>query len=134
MSAIEQVKALHLPLGQYAVVGSGAMSVHGIRPHKDIDLVVTQELYNELKHRGWQEDEKKPGFFVVHQGDVEASPKMLTVDDYQPDIHKVIADADVIDGVAFMRLDELVLFKTALGREKDMHDIALINEYLSSRV
>jgi len=131
MSIINQVKALNLPLGQYVVVGSGAMSVHGIRPHKDIDLLVTPELYDELKQRGWTEEEKKPGFFVVTHGDVEASPKMITVNSYQPDINNVIADADIIDGAAFMKLDELIAFKTALGREKDINDIALIKVYLS---
>lgn len=131
MSIINQVKALNLPLGQYVVVGSGAMSVHGIRPHKDIDLLVTPELYDELKRRGWQEEEKKPGFFVVHQGDVEASPAMITVNDYRPDIYTVIDNADIIDGAAFMKLDELVLFKTALGREKDLHDLKLITAFLS---
>ncbi|KKW30063.1 MAG: hypothetical protein UY72_C0024G0010 [Candidatus Uhrbacteria bacterium GW2011_GWD2_52_7] len=128
---IHQVKSLNLPLGQYIIVGSGAMSVHGIRPHKDVDLLVTPDLYDELKRRGWTEEEKKPGFFVVHQGDAEASPAMITVNDYQPDIHAVIADADIISGVAFMKLDELVRFKTALGREKDLRDLKLITTYLS---
>lgn len=131
MHIVEQVTSLNLPLGQYAVVGSGAMSVHGIRPHKDIDLILTQELYDELKRRGWTEEEKKPGFFVIKHGDAEASPNMITVNGYQPYVEKVIADAEIIKGVAFMRLDELIAFKTALGREKDVHDIALIKTYLS---
>lgn len=131
MSIINQVKSLNLPLGQYVVVGSGAMSVHGIRPHKDIDLLVTQELYDELKRRGWEETEVKPGFLVVKQNDVEASVGMMTLEKYQPNVHEVIAQAEIIHGVAFAQLKEIIAFKTEKGREKDLHDIKLIHLYLS---
>ena len=32
-----------------------------------------------------------------------------------------------------MNLNELIKFKTALGREKDFRDIKLINEYLNNK-
>ncbi len=30
----EQVKSLNLPIGKYAVIGSGVMSAYGIRTHR----------------------------------------------------------------------------------------------------
>jgi hypothetical protein len=125
-----QVLDLNLPLGQYAVVGSGAMSVHGIREHKDIDLLVANELYRDLQDRGWKRKSIRSDFEVIVSGIAEASPEMITYGTYNPDIHAVIQRADIIDSVAFMQLADLVDFKTSLGREKDVIDIALIKKYL----
>ncbi len=54
MDLISRIKALDLPVGQYIVFGSSVMEMHGIRKAKDIDVVVTQVLYTELKNRGCQ--------------------------------------------------------------------------------
>jgi hypothetical protein len=126
----DQVQSLNLPLGKYAVIGSGVMSAYGIRTHRDIDLVVTQDLYKELKKRGWQTKQINSDFEVVISGIAEASPKMVTLDKYQPNIESLIYNADIIDGVAFTKLGDVVDFKKALGREKDINDILLIEDFL----
>ena len=51
MNIVDQVKSLNLPLGQYAVTGSGVMAAHSIRDYKDIDLLVTLELFGRCKKR-----------------------------------------------------------------------------------
>ena len=38
---------------------------------------------------------------------------------------ELIRNAEVIDGVPFIRLNELIKFKNALGRDKDKKDIEL---------
>ena len=128
---IDQVRSLQLPLGEYAVVGGGVLSAHGIRDHKDIDLLVTPVLYEELKRRGWREYQKKSGHMVLTHGDAEASPAMVCVGAYQPDIRDIIARADIIGGIAFSSLQDAVDFKRALGREKDLRDIELIMAHLA---
>ncbi len=125
-----QVKALNLPIGKYAVIGSGVMSAYNIRTHRDIDLVVTQDLYEELKNQGWQTKQIKPDFEVVFFGVAEASPKMVTLDNYQPNIESLINKADIINDVAFTKLTDVIDFKRALGREKDINDILLIEDFL----
>lgn len=130
---VTEVLALELPLGQYVVIGSGTLSAYGIRKHNDIDLLVTEELYTTLKARGWKEHEPKPGFFVVKHGNAEASPDMATINSYTPNGADLISSAEVICGVPFMPLPELIKFKRAMGREKDHADIALIEDYLSKK-
>lgn len=49
MTIFEDVKKLNLPTDQYAVVGSGVMSAHGIRSHHDVDLIVTKNLFEILR-------------------------------------------------------------------------------------
>lgn len=125
-----QVKSLNLPFGEYAVIGSGVMSAYGIRAHRDIDLVITEELFLDLKKNGWKVKQIRPDFEVVVFGIVEASPKMVTLDNYKPDIQKLIKTADNINGVAFTKLTEVIDFKRALGRDKDMKDIEMIEDFL----
>jgi hypothetical protein len=125
-----QVKSLNLPIGEYAVIGSGVMSAYDIRRHKDIDLVVTQDLYEELKNLGWRTKKIKPDFEVVIFGIAEASPKMITLDNYRPNIESLINEADVINGIAFTKLTDVIDFKRALSREKDINDILLIEDFL----
>lgn len=133
MDIVSQVKELNLPLGQYLVVGSGVMSAHGIRAHNDIDLLVTEELYQDLKKQGWEVVQVKPGLEVVRKDICEASPQMVTLSNYQPNMQDLIARADIINGVAFSSVQDLVDFKTALGREKDLRDIDLIKNYLTNK-
>lgn len=133
-SIFNQVADLNLPFGEYAVVGSGVMSAHGIREHKDIDLLVTPRLYEELKAKGWKEKAIRPDFVVVENDIFEASPNMITLPMYQPDVPKLIREADIINGISFVKLEEVINFKRAMGREKDLKDIDLINNYLTAEI
>jgi hypothetical protein len=49
---------------------------------------------------------------------------------YMPDLSKLIARADIIKGLPFMPLKDLIELKKALGRQKDAADIALIEKHL----
>jgi hypothetical protein len=130
MNIFDQVKSLNLPLGQYVVVGGGVLAAHGIRDFKDIDILITEELFDELKKNGWTVKVTSWGSNNVVNGIVEAGPSISSCKNYEPDITKVIKEADIINGIPFMDLHELMKFKKALGREKDLVDIALIKNYL----
>ncbi|MGC9968411.1 MAG: histidine phosphatase family protein [Minisyncoccia bacterium] len=123
-----RIKALNLPFGQYVVVGSGTLEALGIRPANDLDIAVTQELFEKLRKDGsWKEEERYGKAFLMKSGiDIILQ---LSWDAYPTTTAEAIASALVIDGVPFMSIKELKRFKRALGREKDMADIALIEEY-----
>ncbi len=133
MSIFDQVMTLELPIGEYAVIGSGVMSAYGIRVHNDVDLVVTKELYEELKQKGWKTKMVTPNFEVIENGIFEASPEMITLPNYRPDINSMIKNADIIQNIAFASLNDVIDFKRALGRDKDLVDIQLIQAYLSKK-
>jgi hypothetical protein len=134
MNIIQEVKKLNLSIGQYAVIGSGPMAVRDIRQANDIDFIVTQELYDKLVASGWQKEhfEGKGGPWGISHGVFEANTSW-SVNDYHPDPQQLINDADVIDGVAFIRLEDVVQWKKACAREKDLKDIELIKTYLASQ-
>lgn len=126
MKILQKIKELNLPNDQYVIIGSGTMNVLGIREAQDIDISVTKELFNELKERGeWEEYEKYEKPFL--KKDIFDVNKQLFFDT----VEEVNRSALFIEDIPFMNLDELIKFKTAMGREKDFKDIELIKEYLN---
>jgi hypothetical protein len=55
---------------------------------------------------------------------------MLSLPNYNPDINMLIKNAEIINGLAFTRLTDVIDFKRALGRPKDLVDIDLIRKRL----
>lgn len=129
MDIIQKIKELNIPNNKYVVICSGTMAVLGIREANDIDISVTEELFDELKETGeWKEFEKYGRPFL--KKDVFEINKHLSWDKYSITIQEANKSALFIEGIPFMNLDELIKFKNAMGREKDFKDIELIEKYL----
>lgn len=58
----EELKKLNLPLGKYAIFGSGPLAIRGLRENNDIDIIVTDEL--------WQNLTKKYKKFIVESNHI----------------------------------------------------------------
>lgn len=130
MDIIEVVKALNLPLGHYVVFGSGPMAAHGIRQSRDIDLLVTNKLYEQLKDEGWQEKAwDEGGGYRLVRGVFEADDSW-NYGSYNPTPEEIISKSGIIDGIPFAPLDEVVKWKQTFGRPKDLTDVELIEQFL----
>ncbi|MFA5086060.1 MAG: hypothetical protein WC468_00465 [Candidatus Paceibacterota bacterium] len=126
---LKRVKDLGLPLGEYAVFGSGPMGVRGLREMHDIDLIVSDKIFDEYS--------EKPGWMIK---EIYGYRDWLKNDDLEiemgrdwhegRDVEKMIREADMIDGLPFVELDYLVKWKKFFGREKDLKDVELIEEFL----
>lgn len=128
MNIIEKIKELNFPKEHYVVIGSGTMDVLGIRKAQDIDISASEELFEVLKNSGdWEEYEKYGRPFL--KKDVFEINNQLNWDKYNTVLEEANKTALFIDGIPFLSLDELVKFKTASGREKDIQDIKLIKEF-----
>ncbi len=132
-SIFERVKSLNLPLGQYIIIG-GVMEAHGIRPARDVDLLVNKELFQQLKNDGW----KRKWFFwrvlrckLLVKGDTEVFSN-YKYKNYRPDTDELIKNADIIEGLPFLPLTELIKFKSELAREKDLRDVELMKIFLNT--
>lgn len=125
------VRGLDLPLGQYAVFGSGPIVVRGLREGADIDLVVTPELYARLRETPeWTARPRDDGGETLARDDFDVMER-LEFPGYAGDVPAMIADAEPIEGVPFVRLPELRRFKAALNRPKDHVDLELIDAALA---
>ncbi|HEX6447492.1 MAG TPA: hypothetical protein VF053_20520 [Streptosporangiales bacterium] len=128
---LDAVRGLDLPPGQYAVFGSGPIVVRGLREGADIDLLVTPELYARLRDTPeWTPRLRSDGGETLARADFDVMDR-LEFPGYVGDVPAMIADAERIDGVPFVRLPELRRFKAALNRPKDHVDLDLIDGALA---
>lgn len=126
----EKAKELNLPFGKYVIVGSGLLDALGIRPASDIDIAVTKDLYEELKKDNtWQKEEHYDQIFL--QKDIFTIIPKLNWEKYETTAEDAINSASVINGVPFMSPEELLKFKKALGREKDLNDIQILEKMVN---
>ena len=125
---LKELDALNFPAEKYAITSSGPLAVRGIRPARDIDLVVMDDLWLEL---GQKYPIKKMEYCdSISIGSIEVLGNFRGENLYSP--KEQIAKADLIDGRRYVNLEMIVAFKKALGRDKDKHDLELINDYLLS--
>lgn len=130
----KDIKKLKFPLGEYMVVGSGIMAVYGIRDYKDIDILVSKKLFNRLlNNKKWKLSQIKNRGSVLKMKKYEVANSFLCKN-YRPDTNWLIKNAEIINGVPFLPFSELVKFKKALGRKKDLRDIQLIEKHLKNKI
>lgn len=130
---MKELKKLNLPSDQFAVMSSGVLAVRGLREARDLDLVVTRNLWSMLSSKYPIEKHDK-GYFISLDKNIEAVGGRL--ESQEKDFIQMegqIRKADIIDGVRYVRLGDVIKFKKRLGRKKDYKDIEHINEYLKEK-
>jgi len=107
------------------------MALAGIRESADIDMLVSPELFADLKTAGWKVLHKAPGDEPLVYDDFEAHADW-SFSSYQPTLNQLLETATIVDGVPFAALGEVRKWKASSGRSKDLADIALIDAYLKT--
>ncbi len=128
----DKVKALNLPLDQIIVIGSGILDQLGIRPASDIDLAASSDLMKKLSEESgdWL---KKFGYnqrfyFVKDDGSAEVWDGW-DFDGQAVSYDELLSRSIKYDGVRFVDLEFLRQWKSWRGREKDVQDVKLIDEW-----
>jgi len=130
---IDKTKELNLQPGEYIVIGSGILDAMGIREAHDVDMVVSQEVYDKLKTSGFKELK-----VILHDSEKK---KILTKGDYEICTYwedgrgklyldDLLKESQEVGGVTFVSLEMLRNWKKWAGREKDLRDIKLISTEL----
>ena len=127
---LKELDNLDLPNNQYAITASGTLAVRGIRDSKDMDIIVTEELWERIASKYEVRKERFSMFSigniqVLGNGSNFTNPALKST-------REQIENADVIDGRRYVKLETVKKFKKDLGRDKDIRDIDLIDEYLKS--
>lgn len=137
---IDVVKDLNLPLGGYAVFGSAIMDVYGLKQSNDIDLILSDELFDDLqKSSDWETIMKNPdinwqGLVCKKDSPIEIEAfKYFPNPNYNGDFTEMIIEATIIDGIPFVSIEKVLEWKKSLAREKDLNDVKLIDNFMSSR-
>ena len=127
----KHVKELGLPLDQIIIIGSGILDQLGIRQSADIDVATNREALEEIaRSDDWVEkiDKNQRQYLVKYDGSVEIWDGW-EIDGRIVEYDELLGYAVEYDGVKFVNLDFLRRWKNWRGREKDMQDVRLIDEW-----
>lgn len=120
---LNRLGELDLDKNEYWLITGGAMVLYGIRNEtSDIDLGCTQRLADELEAEGYQ-------VTVMPDG----TRKICFAQDVEIFENWIYGGVEIFDGIPVISLNGLVAMKRAIGREKDMRDIQLIEAFLASQ-
>jgi hypothetical protein len=126
---LSKLEILNLPKDQFVIVSSGPMAAKNIREARDLDILVTDELWNHLKEKypvkkvGVVNKVELEDIDIVGEGSVFRDDSVATMDE-------IFKTAFEVDGIKFLDLNLLKKFKQKMGRDKDKVDVELINKYL----
>jgi hypothetical protein len=125
----KKAKDLQLPIGQYALFGSAPLGIRNLRDCHDIDIIVTEDLWDKFKNENWE--------IITVNDDVQKLSKddIEILKNWYPgewNIKKLIEEAEIIDGLPFVKLEEVLKWKKLFNREKDQKDIKIIEEFLKT--
>ncbi|OGY11093.1 MAG: hypothetical protein A3A58_03230 [Candidatus Blackburnbacteria bacterium RIFCSPLOWO2_01_FULL_41_27] len=127
---VKQLRELNLPEGEYVVVGSGALAARGMREANDLDILVTKHLWDSLASN-YKVEITPEGIENINLGDIQILGKgSVFSDESIADLQTLIQTTEAVEGIRFISLPYLKKFKQKLGREKDLKDIKLIDNYL----
>lgn len=110
------------------VFGSCPLAAAGIREAQDVDLLVSEETFEQLRNAGWQELQKSSSDKPLTR-DVFEAHSNWDFSTYSPTLKQLLKSATIVDGVPFASLEEVRKWKAASGRPKDYVDIELIDKY-----
>ena len=127
---INQLKSLDLPMEDFAVFASGPMYIHGIKElGHDLDIIARGNAWVKAIQLGSPENKHQGNGSVValFNGNIEIF-NSWTSEEW--DINKLIDEAEIIDGIKWVKLEEVLKWKRQMNRPKDAEHIRLIEEYL----
>lgn len=128
-SLFQGAKDLNFPMGSYALFGSAPLGIRGLRECRDVDIIVTKDLWEKCKIDGWEVKESDVGPYLYN-----ANNSSIEVwNDWHPgkwDLEKLIKEAEIIDGLPFVRLQQVLEWKKLKRKEKDLKDIELIEKFI----
>ncbi|MFA6131648.1 MAG: hypothetical protein WC702_01075 [Patescibacteria group bacterium] len=123
----QKVRELKLPVGKYALFGSAPLGIRKLRDCHDVDIIVTEDLWNEYKDKNWEIKTMPDGSPYLCNGEIELWKNWKPG---QWDLKQLIEEAETIDGLPFVRLETVLEWKRMKGREKDLKDIEIIEKFL----
>lgn len=137
MDIESKLTELELTPDNAIVICSGVLNALGIRESKDIDLVVTEEKYQELTDNGRFHKVDKHGHELLVDDLFEIGTSW-TVLDKSWEFEELINYSTVIDGGRYNTVEFLLEVKRRRltdgdAAPKTIDDVRLINQYLSTR-
>lgn len=127
-SVFDLLRSLDLPAGDYAIFGSGPLIVRGI-------IEATNDLDVLARSAAWKKAQEQGELVHLPEHDVEVVScfdGVVTIGTRwaigEFDVDELLDTAEIIDGLPFVRLEYVILYKQIAGRPKDMLHLELIKQ------
>jgi predicted nucleotidyltransferase len=126
------LKNLNLKPDEYVIIGSGvlyALGIKDISKIKDVDLLVTTEGWDKVKHlsKNTFDKEKNCDYIRLENDGIEI---FYQHNPEEVDLYNTIKNGLIIEGFNFASLETIKRWKLKRGLPKDLEHIKLIDEYL----
>lgn len=119
-----------MSLGTFAIFGSGPLAVRGLKEPNDLDIIVTQSVYEEFRDiKNWTEKLFLDG--SKHYLEKENIELWKEWGPGEWNVQELINTAEIIEGLPYVNLHNVLLWKEQNARPKDLEDILKIKEYLA---
>ena len=128
-----KLNSLGLSADDYAVFGSGPMFAHGIKDlGHDLDIIARGNAWRQACSTSSPPTAIFGGLVVnLFNGEIEIFDSWVPGD---WDVNDLIDTAEIIEGIRFVTLGNVVKWKRLMGREKDLIHIKMIEDYLNGRL
>ncbi|MFW9871666.1 MAG: hypothetical protein ACFFG0_01100 [Candidatus Thorarchaeota archaeon] len=130
---INKFRRLPYPKNKMLIVSSGTLALLGLRKNKDLDIWVTKDLINKISKNSSYRKEIREGqtYYITKDGNIELSDKLYNIKDK---VEEQIKRSITIYGIHFQSPEDIIDFKKGIGREKDLRDVKLLEDYLKKKV
>ena len=125
-SLFDELKRMGFPADGFAIFGSGPLIIRGIIPFSnDLDVVCRPRVWDAVCTVG--EVEYLPGYNVSVAKLCDGAITFGTAWGIgEVDVGEVIDNAEIIDGLPFARIDDVVRYKRLRSSPKDLEHLAAI--------
>lgn len=122
---IRELIDLDLPVGDWALFGSGPLLLRGwISDIGDVDVLSRGPAWEKAKAAGTMAALPEDGNEIVEIGERVTVGRTWAYGD--SDINEMIDTAEMIDGIPCVRLEHIVAYKQLFDRPKDREHLAII--------
>jgi hypothetical protein len=133
MDIFSELKKLNFPQEKYLVIGGAALAGRNLKQTRDLDILVEKDFLEELrKDSNWKYHPRviptEEAGLVNDEGTVELYPTVGSIDLKFQDMK---TREEIIEGIPFADLRDILLIKKSYAREKDLKDAELIERYLA---
>lgn len=128
----DELRELKLPVGEFLVTASGPMGIRMLREMSDVDLKVTDKLWEELAktHKVFYDNCEVMKLRLSDNIEVMCEASFAGRNQDAPKIEQQLCEAEIIDGLPFENIQTTLYFKKKSSREKDARDVVLIEKWL----
>ena len=131
-----KTEGIGLTSNNAVIIGSGILNALGLRPSKDIDVIVTEEKYKELSVDPNLKKGEIRGKEVLKDDLFEIGISWSVLSKTWS-FNDLIGQSVIIDGIRYITIQFLLSVKKSWltngeSRDKDIEDIKLIENYLKS--